>query len=67
MRKLTIFFVFVFVKINMNNACQAETVIILNEALINLCESLDKPVEQALTIAYSLLDKGELFEELEGN
>lgn len=67
MRKLTIFFDCDTVKINMNNACYAEAVIILNEALINVCESLDKPVEQALTIAYSLLDKGELFEELEGN
>lgn len=53
------------IKMNMNSGCYAEAVIILNETLINVCASLDKPVEQALTIAYSMQEKGELFEELE--
>lgn len=65
MRKVTILYDGENINIKMNSGCCAEALIILNETLITLCDSLDKPVEQALTIAYSMQDKGELFEELE--
>lgn len=65
MKKVTIIYDGEDVRLATDGASVAEIVIILNEALERLCFDLDKPVEQALTIAYSMQDKGELFNELE--
>lgn len=50
-------------KITVDNALAAEVVIMLNEALEKFCFDIGKPVEQAIAIAYSMQDKGELWEE----
>lgn len=65
MKQITIIYDGEGVKLATDGALVAEVVIILNEALERVCFELDKPVEQALTIAYSMQDKGELFNELE--
>lgn len=52
-------------KLYTENVKSAEAIIMLYEALEAVCYNREQPIEQALTIAYSMQDKGELFNELE--
>lgn len=50
-------------KMTIDNAVPAEVIIMLNDALKDFCSKLEMPSEQAITIAYSMQEKGELWEE----
>lgn len=63
MKQITITYDVEDKKITVDNALAAEVIIMLNEALEEFCFELGKPVEQVLAIAYSMQEKGELWEE----
>lgn len=63
MKRITIIYDGEEIKLVTDGALAAEIVIILNTALEKFCFDIGKPVEQAIAIAYSMQDKGELWEE----
>lgn len=65
MREITITYDGKDKEMKMVNLLNLEAVIMLNEALEHVCFELDMPFEQAVSIAYTKQEQGQLFKEEE--
>lgn len=63
MRKITITYDGENLKINTGEFDSAEVIVLLHETLKAFCESLSMDSDLALACAYTLLQRGELFQE----